>query len=45
MKEKKVNFDLSELSLEELIKLFEHIDLFIQELESKIIEDEVKGGS
>lgn len=41
--ENKVNFDLSALSLSELIKVYEDIDNFLQLLsEKKIVEEEEK---
>ncbi len=43
-KEKKVNFDMSLLSLSELIKLYEDIKGFLQFLdEKKIVVEEEKG--
>lgn len=37
--EKKVNFDLSTLSLSELINVYEYITDFLQFLEEKIVEE------
>lgn len=43
MEKNKVNFDVSKLSLQELIKVYENIDLFLKFLEgSKIKEEEGK---
>ena len=41
-KESKVNFDLSELTLEELIEVYENINIFIDYLEESKIEIEEK---
>lgn len=41
--ENKVNFDMSKLSLTELIKVYENINGFLQFLEEKrIVEEEVE---
>ena len=39
----KKDFDLSVLTLNELINLYENIDLFLQFLDDKIILEEEKG--
>ena len=41
--EKKVNFDLSTLTLEELLQVYEDINVFIDYLEESKIEVEEKG--
>lgn len=40
--EKKVDFDLSALTLGELIKVYENIDAFIEHLQDKLPEEETK---
>lgn len=40
MEGNKVNFDVSKLSLEELIKVYENIEMFLKYLESSKIKDE-----
>jgi len=39
MEGNKVNFDVSKLSLQELIKVYENIDLFLKFLEGSKIKD------
>ena len=41
--EKKVNFDLSTLTLEELIQVYEDINVFLDYLEESKIEIDEKG--
>ena len=41
--ENKVNFDLSTLTLEELVEVYENIKIFIDYLEESKIEIEEKG--
>ena len=41
-KESKVNFDLSELTLEELIEVYDNINIFIDYLEESKIEIDEK---
>lgn len=39
----KINFDLSTLTLEELIEVYENIEIFLDYLEESKIETEEKG--
>lgn len=41
--ENKINFDLSTLTLEELIEVYENIEIFLDFLEESKIETEEKG--
>lgn len=41
----KVDFDLSALTLEELIEVYENINNFLEYLEDSKVEIEVKGGT
>lgn len=42
-KDNKINFDLSALTLEELIEAYENIDIFLDILEGSKLEIEEKG--
>ena len=41
--ENKINFDLSTLTLEELVEVYENIEIFLDFLEESKIETEEKG--
>ena len=41
--ENKINFDLSTLTLEELVEVYENIDIFLDFLEESKLETEEKG--